>query len=225
MNGLVITTSTALIGVAAFVDGELVAQSTDHNERRHAEDLTPAIARVTADAGFVVAELDRIVIDIGPGRFTGLRVGVTTARTLATFTGALVTGVTSLSAVAATARTTEGSVEVHAVVDARRGEVFHQGFGADGTPLAEPAVRTPAETVALAGKAAVAGDGAVRYHELFCTEPVGADPEPVALWELAHVANDWVPGPGPLPLYLRGADAKVGKWTLRPGLVQQQSQP
>ncbi len=220
MNGLALTTSTALIGVAATVDGELVAIESQHNERRHAEDLAPAIARVCRQAGFAPSELDRVAVDIGPGRFTGLRVGVTTARGLAAVTGAQICGVSSLAAVAATVRAAEGPVEVHAVIDARRSEVFHQQFGADGAPAGPPSVLTPAEAAELVGTGLAAGDGAERYAtELGAATVRAADPEPFALWALALDAG-FEPAPGPVPLYLRGADAKVGKWTLRPGLTQ-----
>ncbi len=219
MNTLVLTTSTGLIGVGATRGQELVAVETNHNERRHAEDLAPAIARVCSQAGWPVSAAEAIVVDIGPGRFTGLRVGVTTARGLASVCGARIAGVCSLAAVAAAVRATEGPVAVHAVIDARRGEVFHQHFAADGKPLSEPVVAGPDQTARWIANGIAAGDGAVRYaEELASATVLAADPEPSALWRLA--SDRFEAPPGPLPLYLRGADAKVGKWTLRPGLAQ-----
>ena len=93
---LAITSSTALVGVA-IVRGEIVlAASEVITDRRHAEELTPMIQQALISAGVRLADVDRFAVDVGPGRFTGMRVGLATARTLALATGKPMVGVTSL---------------------------------------------------------------------------------------------------------------------------------
>jgi len=137
---LAVTSSTAVVGVAAAssVDGgpvQVVASEQITTDRRHAEELTPMIASVLADAGWSVGGVDAFAVDIGPGRFTGLRVGLATVRSLALAVDAPVVGITSLELLAA-----EHPGAVTAVVDARRSEVFQQRFVdgvAAGQALAE----------------------------------------------------------------------------------------
>ncbi len=206
MLSLGLTTSTATVGVAVARDGVVVASSVERTERGHAEALTPAMAAVFAEAGCRPADLDRIVVDVGPGRFTGMRVGLAAVRTLAHVTGVGVVPVTSLAALRAAAGPASGL----AVVDARRNEVFVLGL--DGRAPAEPTVATPDEAVALVGPGdVVIGDGADRYAELFAAAGVevreGFDPDPSVLATWA----DETPSPGVevVPHYVRDPDVQI----------------
>jgi len=165
--------------------------------RAHAERLIPAIEEVCALEGCTVADVDAIAVDIGPGLFTGLRVGVATAKALAQALGIGVLGVASLDILAAAAAERAGSGgggPVVSVVDARRGEVFAASYRFDragalpnGEAVDPGSVREDrAEPMApealvewLAGVAGLApgadrlrvvGDGAVRYHQLLSAQ-------------------------------------------------------
>ncbi len=202
---LAVTSSTAVVGVAASVDGGIVASEQVVTDRRHAEELTPMIASVLAAAGWSVGEVDTFAVDVGPGRFTGLRVGLATVRTLALAVDAPVVGLTSLELLAA-----EHPGAVCAVIDARRNEVFQQRF-VDGAAAGEALVGPAAEMVAhvVAGDLVV-GDGADRYVDVYGTHRslAGRDPLATTLARLA-ASRPAVPGPEVEPLYLRDADVQI----------------
>jgi len=133
-------TPTLVAGVARWTpDGgaEVLAERAVPSGTRHAELLTPAITAVLADAGLAMADLDAVVTGLGPGPFTGLRVGVVTAAAIADARGLPVAGVCSLDAVGSGARTV--------VTDARRKEVYWAAYGADGSRAEGPAVVRPEE--------------------------------------------------------------------------------
>ena len=238
MLTLAITSSTAVVGVAVGpAGGPVLAASEVATDRRHAEELTPMIGRVLGAAEATVADLDAIAIDVGPGRFTGLRVGLTTARSLALAVDIGVIGLTSLEILAAG----EASRPVVAVVDARRGEVFQQRFdaapvrapgaraggtssGVGGgsvdrwviTPLeaaGPPAVGAPDELARAAGGATVVGDGADRYREHYGSRVVeGRSPSATVMVALA-AGRALRPGPEVVPVYLREPDVQINVTT------------
>ncbi len=204
-NVLAVTSSTAVVGVAAAVDGEIVAGRQVTTDRRHAEELTPMIAAVLAEAGWAVADVDRFAVDIGPGRFTGLRVGLATVRTLALAVDVPVVGVSSLELLAADQ---PGPVTV--AIDARRNEVFQQRF-VDGVAADRPQVGPASELVsAVEPGDVVLGDGADRYAEIYAHHRLVPGRETMAT-TLARLAFDRTPVPGPRvePLYLRDADVQI----------------
>lgn len=132
------------------------------------------------EAGLAFADVDRVAVGLGPGGFTGLRIGVATARALAQGAGAELTGVSTLRALAIGAEPTAGQ-GVLAVVDARRREVFVAGWRGGEQVIADVAV-TPAAAGALAGAGWLAvGDGALRFrHDLEgagCEVPVDRSPQ------------------------------------------------
>lgn len=207
MLSLGVTTSTATVGVAIARNGAVVASCVERTERGHAEALTPAMAQVFAEAGCVPNELDRIVVDVGPGRFTGMRVGLAAVRTLAHVTGVGVVPVTSCAALAAAAGP---AVSGLAVVDARRNEVFV--LGVDGRAPNEPIVATPDEAAALVGPGdVVVGDGADRYAAEFVAAGAevraGFDPDPAVLATWTEV--DLLPGVEVVPHYVRDPDVQI----------------
>jgi len=240
MNILAIETATPCVACALWSDDGPIASFTLAAGQRHAEMLVPAIDELCRRAGWSVADLNGIAVDIGPGLFTGLRVGLATANTIAAARGIPAVGVTSLEALAHPYRRRPGPLAP--VVDARRGEVYWTLYEADESDesdgpvlrqLRPPAVADPeavaAELASLTGtlsgptgtsrRALAVGDGAWRYRELFeakATEVAGkADkwPSPLAVAELgaSRIAES---GPGPRalpgPLYLRHADGRIG---------------
>jgi tRNA threonylcarbamoyl adenosine modification protein YeaZ len=116
---------------------EVLAERAVPSGNKHAELLTPAIRGVLDDAGLTMAALDAVVTGLGPGPFTGLRVGIVTALTLADARGLPVVGVCSLDAVGSGARTV--------VTDARRKEVYWAAYDAEGRRADGPGVVRPEE--------------------------------------------------------------------------------
>jgi tRNA threonylcarbamoyladenosine biosynthesis protein TsaB len=238
-----IESATELVGVALSDDAGPRASFWITGRRRHGETLAPAIAHVLEQSGTDLADVDALCVDVGPGLFTGLRVGVATAKGLAQ---ALGVGVVTVSSVDVLAR--EGSDggwdgPLVAIVDARRGEVFAARYlvgpsaGRGGMTETGPASRwTPAELAAdLAGEAAdvgagprrilAVGDGAVRYAAELAAVPglrvaggSAGSPSPAALVALAaeRLAAGAVPSPPAdvVPLYLRDADVRI-QWAQR----------
>jgi tRNA threonylcarbamoyladenosine biosynthesis protein TsaB len=211
MLTMAVTSSTAVVGVAV---GRLGAERSEvvHHEvatdRRHAEELTPLIVRALAESGATVADLQRLVVDVGPGRFTGLRVGLATVRAIALAADIEVIGLTSLDVLAFADR--EAGRPTVAVIDARRSEVFQQRFDES---VDAPTVGPPDELAAQAAGAIIVGDGADRYAELYATLPgathrSGRAPSAAAMIE---AAADGVPVPGNkiAPMYLRDPDVQI----------------
>ena len=115
----------------------VLAERSVPSGTKHAELLTPAVRGVLEDAGLAMSDLDAVVTGLGPGPFTGLRVGVVTAAALADARGLPVVGVCSLDAI--------GSGERTVVTDARRREIYWATYGADGGRLTGPSVDKPAD--------------------------------------------------------------------------------
>jgi tRNA threonylcarbamoyladenosine biosynthesis protein TsaB len=233
---LSIETATPCVASALWSDDGLVASFALAGGQRHAEVLVPGVDELCRRAGWSVEDLEGVAVDIGPGLFTGLRVGLATANTIATARDIPAAGVTSLEALAYPHRHRSGPLA--AVVDARRGEVYwalyesEKGGGGTSSALRElrPAAVASPEVVAgeLAGlnerlgETVVAlGDGAWRYRELFRdagTAVAGLGdrwPSPLAVAELGHhrireSLSHLGPRSLPEPLYLRQADVRIG---------------
>ena len=163
----------------------------------HAEQLMPLVAEVLDRAGVRAAELDQIVVGLGPGPFTGLRVGVVTAQILATVTGAALHGVCSLDVLAAAYA---GAREDFVVAtDARRREVYWAGYAADGTRTSGPAVDRPD---AVPRRPAV-GPAVDLYPDQLAGVPGPRTLDPGTM----AVRGPQLPDAGREPLYLRRPDA------------------
>ena len=154
MRTLAIDCATEACSVALIDDGVLVAGTFRRLGRGHAEALVPMIAELP-DKGRAA----RIAASLGPGSFTGLRVGLAAARALALAWRAELVGYPTLSLVAAMARAEKGPVPLTVAMTGGHGEWFIQSFAADGAPLGEPASLPPAMAAQAAG-AFVAGDQA-----------------------------------------------------------------
>jgi tRNA threonylcarbamoyladenosine biosynthesis protein TsaB len=182
--------------------------------RRHTEVLTTGVRALLDECGVDVATLDRVVVDCGPGLFTGLRVGIATAQALANGLGVDIVGVSSLDVLACAARDAGVNGDVIAMVDARRGELFVQRFHLNGTVVAReaPHVTSPtelAEELAVSS-ATITGDGALRYATVLAPHArdlLALDVPPVtALLHLGSAAQ-FTGATSVAPLYLREADA------------------
>jgi tRNA threonylcarbamoyladenosine biosynthesis protein TsaB len=201
---LAFDTATPLVTVALHDGSDVVAERLATRPMKHGEQLAPLIESVLADVGIVRQDLTAIAVGAGPGPFTGLRVGLVTARTLALALEIPVYAVCSLDVLAVEAYDT-GAVDGDFLVatDARRKEVYVATYS-DGVRVDGPSVLKPADA---ATHLPVVGEGALLYPEAF---PRAAGPQrPSAGW-LAHVVTEErAELLDPDPLYLRRPDAVV----------------
>src|SRR3954466_9820830 len=139
MRLLAIDTALAACSAAVFdTETGIIASESLPMARGHAEALMPMIARVMDAATTEFAALDRIVVTVGPGSFTGLRVGVSAARGLALAARRPAVGLTTLSAYAATIVGQSGTAPVISAIDARHDHVYFQIVAGDGSQLVRP---------------------------------------------------------------------------------------
>lgn len=212
---LAFDTATAAITVALYewVPGEGAAPrgaAEAVDRRRHTELLTPSIAQVMAEAGAAPADLSAIAVGVGPGPYTGLRVGLVTARAMGEVLGVPVHGVCTLDVIA----WATGLDEPFAVAtDARRKEVYWARYESAGVRESGPAVGPPSAVLEGASEGLpVVGEGAALYPDVFGApghEPLL--PTAGALAEAAVARLSGRPGPEllpPEPLYLRRPDAR-----------------
>jgi tRNA threonylcarbamoyladenosine biosynthesis protein TsaB len=205
---LAFDTSTPLVSVAVCDDhGEPLAQALGDRPMAHGESLAPMIEQALRAAGGGTEQLSTIAVGTGPGPFTGLRVGLVTARMLGLALGVPVRGVCSLDVVAAQA-VAEGVSEPFVVVsDARRKELFHAAYGAEGQRLDGPGVSRPADVLPTGADTLVVGPGARVHPDAFART---AGPDHVAAARLGSlVARGGAQVTAPDPLYLRRPDAVV----------------
>jgi tRNA threonylcarbamoyladenosine biosynthesis protein TsaB len=205
-------TATPTVSVALHDGERVVSEAFAADGRRHGELLAPMIAKVLADAGASRADLTAVAVGVGPGPYTGLRVGVVTARVLGAVLGIPVHGVCSLDVIAVAAAPAR---EFLVATDARRKEVYWARYGAAGGRLEGPLVGSAASIPGAAGLA-VAGSGGQLYPEAFGEVIRPAYP---AARTLCGIVAGQTGGPGavwsppvPLlaadPLYLRRPDAR-----------------
>jgi len=164
------TSATAvglLDGAAPGEARERHHEPTEGERPGHAAQLLALAHELLEAAGIGFADVDRIGVGLGPGTFTGLRIGVATARALAQATGAELVGVSTLRALAAAPQAAPADAGVLAVVDARRGEVFAAGWR-DGEQVLGTVALTPealADRLGAGGETWLAvGDGALRFR-------------------------------------------------------------
>lgn len=200
---LAFDTATPFVTVALHDGEDVVVELSSERPMKHGEDLAPLIERALREAGVVRQDLTAIAVGVGPGPFTGLRVGLVTARTLAFVLELPVYGVCTLDVLALQAVGT-GAVAQEFVVatDARRKEVYFASYDADGRRLDGPLVDKPAT---LATDRPVVGEGAVLYPEAF-PHPAGPA-RPSAGWLARVVTEERAELLDPEPLYLRRPDA------------------
>ena len=224
-----IETSTQQTSVAIGTVSEIVVKASVAGRSRQ-EVVTPTLQQLLAWSGVDLGHVGGIAVGIGPGLFTGLRVGVQTAKTLAQVLGVPIVGVSSLDALAYAVRHTQRRIV--SVVDARRGEVFFAVYrSVPGGVVREagPVVASPdhlaAELEAVPGEVLAVGNGAMLYrHELEALgsrvevgASVFAHPEAAVLVELAvprFLREEHDRLVDVVPLYLRRSDAEIA-WDQR----------
>lgn len=224
-----IETATETVGVALRTADGVEAEFALTGRRRHVETLTPALENLLARVGLVPGDLGLVAVDIGPGLFTGLRVGVAAAKALGQSLGIGVIGATSLDVLTHAAAEVGHRGLVLSCVDARRGEVFAslrtvEGAGMVGDERMAPGLFAPAElATALGGLGGVpilaVGDGAHRYGDLWravegiVVAPDLSFPPPATLLRLAltrlAAGESPVAAAAVVPLYMREADARI----------------
>ncbi|HEY3798204.1 MAG TPA: tRNA (adenosine(37)-N6)-threonylcarbamoyltransferase complex dimerization subunit type 1 TsaB [Caulobacteraceae bacterium] len=202
---LAIDTCLSACQVALFDGARMIASASEPMERGHQERLAPMARDVMTQAGAGFGDLAPIAVTLGPGSFTGLRVGLAFAKGIAFATGAPLAGIGTLAALAASAGT--DGVRV-GVVDARRGQVYWQAFDGDAA-LTEPAVTPLSATLAhlaeLRRPISAIGPGAALLETVAASVIEIAAPSLAALGRLAATA----PTARDLtPLYLRAPDAR-----------------
>jgi tRNA threonylcarbamoyl adenosine modification protein YeaZ len=201
-------TATPAVTVALHDGGQPLAQLVTVDAHRHAELLAPAIAKVVADAGASPSDLTGIAVGVGPGPYTGLRVGLVTARVLGAALGIPVYGLCSLDVIAADVDAGDGDFLV--ATDARRRELYWAVYDSAGRRTAGPEVDKPA-SIPVLGRSA-AGEGPMLYPEVL---PDGLGPAFPAAATLCRIAVAALAAGDPdslllppEPLYLRRPDAR-----------------
>jgi len=227
-----ISTSTQQVGCAIGGHEGVLASVQSARGKRHAETLVPAIDVLRRQAQIDLKEIGCVAVDLGPGLFTGLRVGIATAKAMAHALRVPMIGVTSLDLLAFPVRWSPRLVV--AAIDARRGELFTASYRQVPRGiqrLGDYKVCSPDELVTdllvQRDDILLVGDGALRYADQF-EDLTGAEladqglayPSPASLVQLAHaqaLREEFVKPWELQPLYLRAPDAAIN-WATRDGL-------
>lgn len=228
---LAIETAVERVGVAVGDSAGVRASSMLASDRRHAESLTPMIRFVLSQAGITMREIDCIAVDVGPGLFTGMRVGMATAQSLAWALDVPIVPVGSLDALAFGAGCSDDPVAV--ALDARRGEVYwalYRESDEPGEPVAlvHPNVSSPQDAaIAIADRGErtmCIGSGFLRHAAEFETVPwivngptalsMPRAEDLLGLAVLRAAKEQWVTADGLVPVYLRAPDAEI-HWQTR----------
>ena len=226
-----ISTSTARVGCAIGGHEGILGAVYTSRGKRHAETLTPAIDALCRLARVEIRDIGAVAVDLGPGMFTGLRVGIAAGKALAHARRLPMIGVTSLDLLAFAPRFTRRRIVC--AIDAGRGEIFHASYrqSPGGVQrLTEPRVGRAedlaSELVALSEELLLVGDGALRYRSTFADitrleigDSGVAHPSAGSLVLLAHtraLREEFVSPTELTPLYLRKPDAEIG-WVTRDG--------
>ena len=217
MNILAIDTALAAVSACAYAGGEakVLASETIAMPRGHAESLLPMLDRVMAklDGGF--AALGKVAVTVGPGSFTGIRVGISAARAIGLACGIPVVGISTLAALAAPLLSEPESSMVASAIDARHGNVYIAAYVAGGRCLLSPRILPIRDAVRLLGSGPVriAGSGApllaVEAWAMGLNAEVAGEliaPDIAYVARLGLLANlDQSPA---RPLYLKPPDAR-----------------
>ena len=217
---LAFDTATPAVTVALHDGTHVLAETTTVDARRHGELLASSIDAVLTEAGVGRLDITAVAAGTGPGPYTGLRVGLVTARVLGSALGVPVYGVCTLDVIAADAAAATGGREFIVATDARRREVYWARYDATGRRLDGPAVGFPADVAEVTAAhdrdsqgghgILAAGAGALLYPGVL-GEAIG--PSYPAAGTLARLAAGQlaagIPATGAEPIYLRRPDARV----------------
>ena len=200
---LALDTSTPLVSVALHDDGRVIDAATSEQPMKHGEQLAPMIAAALDRVGAIRQDVTAVAAGVGPGPFTGLRVGLVTARTLGLALGIPVYGACSLDVLAVRAVDLGVGEPFVATIDARRKELFWASYDEQGRRLDGPNVNRPIELPSLP----VIGAGPVLYPDSLAGRPGPEAPDAATL--ARAVAEERVELLDPEPIYLRRPDATV----------------
>ncbi|MDO4581951.1 MAG: tRNA (adenosine(37)-N6)-threonylcarbamoyltransferase complex dimerization subunit type 1 TsaB [Bacillota bacterium] len=196
MRIIAIDTGSAALSLALADEHGVVAEAGLNNGRQHSLTLLPMLDALLANAGWSLRQADALALTIGPGSFTGLRIGVATAKAWAQGVGLPLIAVSSLQAMALTAA--ESGLSVCPVFDARRDEVYWALFDGENRRLSEDAALAPAalaeRLAALRQPVVMAGDALDKYAPLFA----------------AALGDDFRPAPPQRRLFMASAAALLG---------------
>ncbi|MEA2102713.1 MAG: tRNA (adenosine(37)-N6)-threonylcarbamoyltransferase complex dimerization subunit type 1 TsaB [Thermodesulfobacteriota bacterium] len=217
MNILAMDTSTDICSVAIMVENALEYETTFRVRKGHAGSLLPAIDTAMDQTGIKKDQIDIIAVSLGPGSFTGIRIGIATAKGLGYALDCPVTGIPTLDIIArgASRDALPSSLPIMPVLDARKGEVFCALYTSTGKPLHGPVNIRPEKTVPMAeGHTLFIGNAIALYRDVF-TGSLGEKYHegPEHLWYprasvLARMANEY-PENRTDPLYVRESDATL----------------
>ena len=216
MNVLALDTATQLCSLALVKDGQLAIQLNLTVKAGHSGSLLPAVDRLLEMGGLAAKDLDLVACGLGPGSFTGIRIGLATAKGLAAGLGCKLAGVSTLDALAAAALPSK--LPVLPLIDARKGEVFCARYSVDGTRETAMLHLKPEQVAELAGgPCLLTGDGLAIYGDRLkaCLHPE-CILAPATLWrpsaaiiaELAAAAPERLPHEIK-PFYVRDSDATL----------------
>lgn len=216
MRVLAIDTALAACSAAVF-DGEhdmMLASEMLPMTRGHAEAVMPLVARVMEEASTDFTALDRIAVTVGPGSFTGLRVGIAAARGIALAAATPAIGLSTLASFAAPLISEDDGRQVVAAIDARHGQVYLQVFGTGGRTLVAPRIATLRDAIraATADSVRIVGSAADKLAAVWPREAG----QPLSVEQREAPDIGWVARLGaaaeghgpPKPLYLRAPDAR-----------------
>ncbi len=208
---LALDTATPAVTVALHDGHTAVASRTVEDARRHGELLLPGVERVLAEAGAAIGDVTAVAVGVGPGPYTGLRVGLVTAASFGDALGVPVHGVCTLDAIAyAAGRESVAAGPFVVATDARRKEVYWARYADPLTRTGEPAVDRAGDIAERVAGLPAVGAGAALYPEVFADV---RPPRHAAADALAALVAERLTGGGELlpalPMYLRRPDAQV----------------
>ncbi len=223
MKILAFDSATSACSAAIWRDGEIPARRFQAMERGQSEALIPMVVEVLKEAGLTFAEIDFIAVTVGPGAFTGVRIGLAAARGMALAGGLPIIGVTTFEAVAKGVGAADlAGRGLVVAIDAKRADIYAQSFGPGLAAVGPPAAVMP-EMLAKAlpaGPLLIAGDGAAQLRPAlaaadrdrirFASGSGAPDAAHIAALAAARTATAPVDA-APRPLYLRPPDAKLAE--------------
>ncbi len=210
---LSVDTAHAACSVCVFDTGadRPLSHVSEPMQRGHAERLTDMVHEAIASAGISLADIERLAACSGPGTFTGVRIGLAFVRGLSLVLKVPVIGITTFSALAQSSRAASGDRNIWVMQDARRGEVYLEGFDRDGSVVHPASVLGIAEAGELlsdgTGMAVGSGAGLIDLPDEVTVADVSSIPDAAMIARLAGQATDT--SAAAVPFYLRAPDAKA----------------